>query len=203
MGLAVWMFLDVHGCGRGRGHEMRKDPVQDADRTHYYSQFWVDVVAGKPIGQGASAPAAAEEADIGDTDFEALLAEPPLPPMPAPPKVEKVEKVEKPKKSAEKKEPARSLSSLADLANIDLLMKNSAEMGDEAVPDIEAGAASPEPAPGVVTDFDVAQAGTEEPAMLVEDEDVFDEDEDADADDWGGGRKPKPKKAPRREKPRF
>jgi hypothetical protein len=174
---------------------IRKDPAQDTDRAHYYSTFWIEVAAGRPIGQ--STQATDEDLEPEETDFEALLSAPPMATPAAP----------KPKpKPVEKKEPARSLSSLADLANIADLMSQSAQMEDDTVPDIAAGAGEELPSE-VITDFDFGETPAEEeeePEVLAEAED-FGEDfeEDEEEEDWGGGRRTKPKKPPRREKPRF
>ena len=177
----------------------RKDTSQELDRPHYYSQFWVDVAAGKrSVADGGS------DAEPFEADDELPLALPEyetaVPARPAAkPKAAKPEK---------KPEPARpTITSLADLANIDLLMKNSAAMDGDEVPDLEAGAmddlapfgeSSAEETP-VVTDFDVepevaaAEAEDEEDEFAGED---FDEDEE---DEWGGTRRPgKAPKAPKR-----
>src|SRR5690348_5119995 len=111
---------------------VRQHPAADGDRPHYYSQYWINVALGKPTG------AAAESEEIGLISPTALLetleAEPELPP---PPPIARPEPVKPAKKAPEKKpEPAR-LSSLADLANIEELMKSSAAMDDDVVPDIE------------------------------------------------------------------
>src|SRR5205823_1172392 len=119
----------------------------------------------------------------------------------------------KPAKAPEKKpEPARSLSSLADLANIDMLMKNSAEMGEsDALADSDASGGAVIDAPAIVTDFDVDEIEAEpetEPASL-EGLQEFGYDEDEEEDDEWGGRKPgkparptKPTKPARQPRPR-
>jgi hypothetical protein len=180
----------------------RKDTSQEMDRPHYYSQFWVDVAAGKrsvaDVGSDAEPFEADDELPLALPEYETAVPARPA----AKPKAAKPEK---------KPEPARpTITSLADLANIDLLMKNSAEMDGDEVPDLEAGAIddlapfgepSTEETP-VVTDFEVkpedaaeAEAGAEEE----EDEfagDDFDEEEE---DEWGGTRRPgKAPKAPKR-----
>src|SRR5258707_3867209 len=180
----------------------RKDTSQELDRPHYYSQFWVDVATGKrSVADGGS------DAEPSDADDELPLALPeyetavPARPV-AKPKAAKPEK---------KPEPARpTITSLADLANIDLLMKNSAEMDGDEVPDLEDGAMddlapfgepSTEETP-VVTDFEVkpedaaeAEAGAEEE----EDEFASDDFDEEEEDEWGGTRRPgKAPKAPKR-----
>jgi hypothetical protein len=130
------------------------------------------------------------------------------PPAPARP-----EPVKPAKKAPEKKQEPARLSSLADLANIEELMKSSAAMTDDVVPDFAAGAdLSAEPS--IVTDFDLTEAAQEPVAEVENDEGIepfeeygdFDEDEEEE-DEWGGrrpgkgggGKKPtKPQKPPRR-----
>jgi hypothetical protein len=182
---------------------IRKDIALEADRPHYYSQFWVDVAAGKREIGGARIAApepdhelidyldnAPDDAASGaEVENEVAAARPARP--------------AKLKSDTKKAEPARSaLTSLADLANIDLMMRNSAKMADDTVPDIEsaaAGGASTDEA--IVTDFD--------PEALVEEEPVAEEEteyagEDFDEEDeWGEGDEPrrgsKPSKRQRRE----
>lgn len=177
--------------------------MQELDRPHYYSQFWLDVASGKrDLSAAHTIEADAElEPEFEDVEPDFLPVEPPKP-------------VAKPKpvKAEKKLEPARpTITSLADLANIDLLMKNSAEMAGDEVPDLETGAigdlgpfgreATGE-APGIVTDFDLGET-TAEPEVAAadeEDEEGFgDFDEDEEEDEWGDSRKPsKPSKQQRR-----
>src|SRR5712692_5902823 len=104
----------------------RKDTSQEMDRPHYYSQFWVDVAGGKRSVADVAGAAEPFEADdelpLALPEYEtAAPARPAAKPKPA-----------KPEK---KPEPARpTLTALADLANIELLMKNSAEMDSDEVP---------------------------------------------------------------------
>ncbi len=174
---------------------IRKDPAQDTDRAHYYSQFWIEVAAGRPIGQGNQETSDDEE--LEETDFDVLMG---ATPVSAPP----VETKPKPK-AVEKKDTARSLSSLADLASIADLMSQSAQMEDEAVPEIEAGATEE---PEDVTDFGYNEVPeTEVPGMLASEEeeplDEFEEEEEEEDDEWSGTRRPKPKKPPRRDRRGF
>jgi hypothetical protein len=185
---------------------IRKDPAQDFDRPHFYSQFWVDVASGK---RDVSEAHSADAELIGDGLEEEEVAPPPidLAPKPAPKKVAKPEK---------KPEPVRpTITSLADLANIDLLMKNSAEMAGDEVPDLEAGAMDDlapfgQPETGTepeVSDFDYEVEEPEAAAGEDEEEFDFDEDEDEEEDEWGSRRPGKPGKQqqkPRRERrPNF
>ncbi len=166
----------------------RVDNKPDSDRPHFYSQFWIDVALGKPSAPVAT-PIESEEDEEEDLAFVA--------PRP--------EARPKPSKPAEKKpDTGRStLTSLADLANIDMLMKNSAEMDDTEMPDITESirAGVPPSVPGL--DYDVetdAPADNEETATAAQDEDFFDfdEEEDEDDEDWGGSRRKKPGKQPKR-----
>jgi hypothetical protein len=178
----------------------RKDTAQEVDRPHYYSQFWIDIAQGKrDLSAVRSVESDAEIEDVEPTSF-ATEPEPVASPVPKP----------KAAKLPDKKvEPVRPvISSLADLANIDLLMKSSAEMDNDEVPDIEAGAiddlgpfgqAVTEAEPSIVTDFDVENIENE-PEEIFEDSlmesDDFDEDED---DEWGSTRKPSKPQKPRRQ----
>lgn len=157
----------------------------DLDRPHYYSQFWIDVAAGKRDVTAMSDTAVAPEADEDeDAEFEPVA------------KVAPVAPVKKPAKAPEKKPeaPRPTITSLADLANIDLLMKSSAEMDTEEVPDIETGPAS-DLAP-IETDIS-SDALDAEPEYLADEDEALEFDEDEEEDEWGG-----PRKGPRQQKPR-
>ena len=47
----------------------RKDSEKDAERPHYYSQFWLDVAAGRRI---IGAPKTNEEGDLEESDAPIL-----------------------------------------------------------------------------------------------------------------------------------
>jgi hypothetical protein len=177
---------------------VRKDPALDTDRAHYYSQFWIEVAAGRPIGHGSPAT---DEEDIEpeETDFASLLSAPPM-------AVPRVEPKPKPR-AAERKETGRSLSSLADLANIADLMSQSAQMEDESGPDIEAGVGEGAES-GMTTNFDLDELPVRAHADALDDEveedlDDFEEEDEEEDDDWGGSRRSKPKKPPRRDRRSF
>jgi len=169
----------------------RRDLAADLDRPHFYSQFWIDVASGKR--DVVAAPAAETEAEFEEAE------EPEFEPVA---KVAPPVAVRKPAKAPERKpEPVRpALTSLADLANIDLLMKSSAEMDGDEIPDIEAGPTS-DLAP-IVTDFDLDEVAAAPEAAASDDEfegAEFDEDEEEEGGDWGARRKPsKPTKTDRR-----
>jgi len=183
----------------------RKDTA-DLDRPHYYSQFWVDIAAGKRDVTAASATEMADLTDLVDLDAD-TLAEEELPPPPAP--VAKPAAKAKPAKPAP--EPPRS--TITSLADLDQLMKSSAEMDDDTVPDIESseigdlapfGQPAQEEEPAIVTDFDLDQAAEEPVAEAAGEDELedmdFDEEEE---DEWGSPRRgTKPQKPPRRREPR-
>lgn len=162
---------------------VRADNKQDSDQPHFYSQYWIDVASGKPSATMSSATSEIEEEeeDLDDLSF----AQPEI--------------VTKPKatKPAEKKPDAAhsTLTSFADLANIDLLMKNSAEMDDTMMPDITAGL----DAEDLDVGYDlVPEAEEPEEAVAQEEEFPFDEDEEEE-DEWGDSRRKKGGKPKRRE----
>ena len=171
---------------------VRADNKPDINGPHYYSQYWIDVAMGKPSAAAVAATPASLEADEEDEDeldFAPKAAEP----------------QSKASKPVEKK-PATSrstLTSLADLANIDMLMRNSAEMDDTVTPDITAGIGEhlPPSVPGLDYDVETDSAADEpETATASQDEDFSDYDEEEDEDeDWGASRRRKPGKTKRRE----
>lgn len=169
---------------------IRRDTTQDADKVHYYSSYWIEVALGREGAAGTTTTTgeAVEEAEFAGTAPAPVAAAPE--PKPA-------------KKATEKKqEQPRSLSSLADLANIDLLMRNSAEMDDETPVDLATGVAE-DIEPAIDANFEVAEAA--EDAADAE-EDFFDEFEDEEEDEWGNTRRGKPGKQqpkPRRERRGF
>lgn len=196
-----------HACACARWDQdetMTRKDTADLDRPHYYSQFWVDIAAGKRDVTATSA-AEADLTDLVDLDTD-MLAEEELPPPPPAPVVKPAAKA-KPAKPAP--EPPRS--TITSLADLDQLMKSSAEMDDDTVPDIEAseigdlapfGQPAQDEGPAIVTDFDLDQAAEEPVAEAAdEDEDMdFDEEEE---DEWGAPRRgSKPQKPPRKREPR-
>lgn len=165
----------------------RKDIATDLDRPHFYSQFWIDVAGGKRDVTLASEPAAeTEPEDVDEAEFEPVVQVAPT---------KKVAKVPEKKQEA----PRPTITSLADLANIDLLMKSSAEMDTDEVPDIATGPASDlEP---IATDFS-ADALDAEPELLADDDEGLDFDEEEEDEDWGGARRgPRQTKPRRRDRP--
>jgi hypothetical protein len=179
----------------------RKDTSQELDRPHFYSQFWIDVAQGKrDLAAVRSVESDSEVEDTEDEEF-AIQPEPIVTPGPKP----RVARV--PEKKVEPPRPV--ISSLADLANIDLLMKSSAEMDTDEVPDIEAGAmddlgpfgqATDTAEPSIITDFDLDEVESEPEAMAGEDLDEESEDfEEEEEDEWGAPRRTSKPQKPRRQ----
>jgi len=177
---------------------IKRDASQDGDRPHFYSQYWIDVALGKPT----STATVVTEPAVPDEDFD-LDDEAPTPHIVARP--EPAPKAAKPAKAADKKAEPAKLSSLADLANIDLLMKNSAELGDDVAPDLASGYEATESAPVFPVDAPLGDAAEAEPEMESLEEYEADElnyDEDEEDDEWGNRRNKKAKPAQRRERRR-
>jgi hypothetical protein len=168
----------------------RKDSEKDSERPHYYSQFWLDVAAGR---RTIGAPKTGEDADIMEPDldmdepieprrsnhadgigynrYEEMIAHPEVEPTP-----DEDELVDEPLDEVDANVESEEVDD-TDIPNI--LMDN-----------IEAEANS---------DADVElEAPVEESAPLEEeDDDFFDEDEEEDEDTVGwsagkGRKKPKP-----------
>lgn len=180
---------------------VRQNPAADGDRPHFFSQYWINVALGKPTDAEEAAPAA-----TATIEPELEIELPPTPIRPEP--------VKPAKKAPEKKQEPARITTLADLANIEELMKSSAAMTDDVVPDFEADTALTAEPP-ITANFDLnaeaAQPEAEEEEVIEPAED-FDEyefdEEDEEDDEWGGrrpgkggggGKKPsKPQKPPRR-----
>ena len=179
---------------------IRRDNSQDAERPRNYSSFWIEVAQGKDGGSSAGAALSDDILDLdvpedtGD-DLAALadlteLAAPPAPAKPA-----------KNKPADKKPESPRSLSSLADLANIDMLMKNSADLGDETEVDLASDEAEDLDVP-LTSDYDFEDTGEDEEveAESLEEFDEGDFDDEEEDDDWGG-RKTKQSKPQKQRRP--
>lgn len=173
---------------------IRRDMVIDPDRPHYYSQFWVDVASGKNPAPAIAdsdgdvdALAALSSTNLLDTDLDTDLdaveaSEVAEPVVPVAPTRSAPSKKTEPKKAEPKK--AESITSLADLAKIDMMMKNSAEMDSDTIPDIEGAVSAPDSA-DIITDFDLDKAEPEVEEPLDELEPEYGSDEYDEEDDWG------------------
>lgn len=191
---------------------IRKDSALDADRPHYYSQFWIDVASGKRDLDSYQTATITEHAhDARDEAFDELDMDELEEPIEAP--AAKPIKPAKPKVEPKRPEPQRpALTSLADLAKIDSLMKSSAEMDDDTVPDIESAAVgAPSSDEAIVTDFDpnaldLVPAPEEEEPVVAGDEEFGDVQYDEE-NEWGededeprrGSKPNKRRREPRRE----
>jgi hypothetical protein len=185
---------------------IRRDILLDPDRPRYYSQFWVDVASGKhTVVAGASAAGTDVEDAVdlaADLDLDeapeaiAAIAVPEViaapevieviePPMPVRPEPKKAEPKKTDSKKAEPKK-AEPITSLADLAKIDMMMKSSAEMDSDTIPDLTGAVAAPGTV-DIVTDFDLnaVEPEAEEPPDGVDAE--FAGDDYDEEDDWGEG----------------
>lgn len=186
---------------------IRRDNSQDAERPRNYSSFWIDVAQGKESGSSAGATLSDDilDLDVPEDTGDDLAALADLTEMAAPAAAAPA-KPAKPTKAADKKpEPPRSLSSLADLANIDMLMKNSADLGDEAEVDLASDEAQDLDVP-LTSDYDFDDAGEGEgdgeeiEAESLEEFDEGDFDDEEEDDDWGG-RKTKQSKPLKQRRP--
>ena len=166
---------------------IRRDSLLDPDRPRYYSQFWVDVASGKrTVAASASAVATPDVEDAAklvadpDLDDDEVL-EPPAP-VPLTPKKAEPKKTDTKKAEPKKAEP---ITSLADLAKIDMMMKSSAEMDSDTIPDLAGAVAAPNDV-DIVTNFDLNAVEPEVEAPLDEADAEFAAGEDYDEeDDWG------------------
>ncbi|BCL83339.1 hypothetical protein ccbrp13_58040 [Ktedonobacteria bacterium brp13] len=168
---------------RGEPHILlmaRKDSEKDSERPHYYSQFWLDVAAGRRV-IGAPKPEDGEvvEPEVAEpaASRRGYTAETTAPSAIVHPVVEPVEE------PAEYVEP--DTTAYSDLDNVDYSTE-SEEEGAFEIPDV---------------DLEVADEAEE--AESAEDEEFYEEEseEEEEEDDemnWGRGRK---KKSPRVTKP--
>lgn len=190
---------------------IRRDTTQDTDKGRYYSNFWIEVAMGKDGGQGTSATLSDDDIVMAEpaemTDLESL---PDLAEFPTPEPVQPAQpaKPAKSKSSEKKPETPRSLNSLADLASIDMMMKDSAELGDET--EVDLATDEPEDLEVPLTGDYNFEEGAEDNEVAAEGADDLDEFEDEDFEDdeeddgWGGGRKrPSKPQKPRRERRQY
>ena len=179
----------------------RKDSEKDTDRPHYYSQFWLDVAAGRTV---IGAPKTDEEAELAEVDLE--MPEPePTPLRKAGRSTASASDGYKPTRAHSVVEPAFAPDEFAEPEENEF--KQEDEVDDLELPNI---------------DLEETEEDTiiPQPDLILEDEEMEDEDEEGlfydeedeeeDEDSWGArGRKkpkpgrqvkaPKPTKKPRRE----
>jgi len=171
----------------------RKESEKDSERTHYYSQFWLDVAAGRKI---IGAPKANDEIDTYEQELEPAILRKPGRNSSAAISHDYEETIAHPEV-----EPEFDADEYAEPEFDDLDLEN--EVEDEEIPNIVVDEAE-------IPEMDFASSDElledEVPLEDVEVEDVeeedfledLDEDEDEDEDDlnWNAGRgkkKPKPR----------
>ena len=168
---------------------MTKKDEKDADRPHYYSQFWLDVAAGRRV---IGTPRTEE----GSDQTEAEMPEPVSAARRAAGHVASVDGYQE-TRSPGAAEPAYEEEYSEPEEEVEL----ASDLNDEDIPNIvvedfpEEDLISPEPA--VIDE----EEETEEPD---EDDEFFDEeDEDEDDDEWAarGRKKPKPGRQVKQPKP--
>ncbi len=180
----------------------RKDLEKETERPRYYSQFWLDVAAGRRVISAGKGAQEAEEADLSETENvpEASARAGKAPNGPATPSVVEAE----PANRRAPNQPLRlsGTESLADLAAAAGLID--IEDTGAVVPDLEEEDVIEELAPTPETDeADLASAPVpvEEPynyANLYEE--GGEEEEEEDQEGWSSSRRAKKHKKP--EKPR-
>lgn len=167
---------------------VRKDSEKDSDRPHYYSQFWLDIAAGRKTIGG---PRANDEADVIEPEldepvtlrrparsnssphYEAAIVHPDVEPM------------EEEEDEFEETTP-------------DELDMDEEELGEEDIPNIVVEEMEPEIAStgDDVIEEPATEPATEpaaEPAEEGEEEDYYDDEEEEEEDDWSGRGRKKPK----------
>ena len=175
----------------------RKDSEKDTDRPHYYSQYWLDVAAGRAV---INAPKVEEEAELVETDLEMLEPEP-TPLRKASRSAASVSDGYKSSRSHSVIEPAFVPDELAEPEENEL--DQDYEVDDLELPNLDLEETEEETlipqSDFVLEDEDAEEEDVEEEDAEEEDEeDLFydeeDEDEDEDEDSWGarGRKKPKP-----------
>src|SRR6266487_4724651 len=166
----------------------RKESEKESERTHYYSQFWLDVAAGRKI---IGAPKANDELDTYEQELEPAILRKPGRNSSAAISHDYEETIAHPEV-----EPEFDADEYAEPEFDDLDLEN--EVEDEEIPNIVVDEAE-------IPEMDFASSDElledEVPLEDVEEEDFLedlDEDEDEDEDDlnWNAGRgkkKPKPR----------
>ncbi len=160
----------------------RKDSEKDADRPHYFSQFWLDIAAGRrEIGGPRPEDAEADELDV---------------PEPAPAR-------KAGRTSAASLRETRA-SAIVEPAVEEEEFEQEDEVDEDELPNIVLDEVSePEEAEIIEEEKIVEEPVEEEP----EEEEFYDEEEEEDEEEWGRGRKKakpirqavKPAKKPKRE----
>jgi hypothetical protein len=157
----------------------RKDIEKDADRPHYYSQFWLDVAAGRTV---IGAPKVEEEAELAEAELE----------MPEPTPLRKAGRGTasatdgyKPTRAQAVVEPAFAPEEFAEPEENEF--EQAYEVGDLELPNIVVEE----------TEEETTIPPEKEEAEEEEEEELFydeEEEEEEEEDSWGarGRKKPKP-----------
>ena len=161
----------------------RKDSEKEADRPHYYSQFWLDVAAGRHV---IGAPKPGEESEIAEPEPEPI----------APRRMTRPGSANDHATSDGRREtPVHVVARPVALPDVE--PDEIDEPEDDEITENAPSADEVSPQDFDVTDDDLPDMELDEDAEDNEDEDEedFDEDEDEEEDeDWGarGRKKPKP-----------
>ncbi len=172
----------------------RKDNEKDTDRPHYYSQYWLDVAAGRVV---ISTPKAEEEAELAEADLEMLEPEP-TPLRKAGRSTASVSDGYKSTRAHNVIEPAFAPDEFAELKENEF--EPEYEVDDLELPNIDLEETEEEaimPQPDLILE-------DEEPEEEDEEELFYDEeDEEEDEDSWSarGRKKPKPGRQAKAPKP--
>lgn len=166
----------------------RKDSEKDTDRPHYYSQYWLDVAAGRVA---ISAPKVEEEAELPEVELE--MPEPePTPLRKAGRSTASVSDGHKSTRARTVVEPAFAPDEFAKPEE-ENEFEQEYEVGDLELPNIDLEETEEEmaiPQPDLIQEEEEPGEGEEEEEDLFYDE----EDEEEDEDSWmaRGRKKPKP-----------
>lgn len=181
----------------------RKDSEKDTDRPHYYSQYWLDVAAGRVA---ISAPKVEEEAELPEVELE--MPEPePTPLRRTGRGTTSVSDGHRATRAHAVVEPAFAPDELAEPEEKEF--EQEYELGDLELPNIDLAETEEEmaiPQPDLLLEEEEPEGEEEEEFFYEEEEEEEEEDEDS----WmARGRKkpkpgrqvktPKPSKKPKRE----
>jgi hypothetical protein len=179
----------------------RKDSEKDTDRPHYYSQFWLDVAAGRTV---ISAPKVEEEEELAEADLEMLEPEP-TPLRKAGRSTASVSDGYKSTRAHTVVEPAFAPDEFVEPEENEF--EQELEVNDLELPNIDLEETEEEtiiPQPDLILE----EAETEEGEEEEEEEELFydeeeEEEEEEEEDSWGarGRKKPKPGRQVKAPKP--
>jgi hypothetical protein len=173
----------------------RKDSEKDTDRPHYYSQFWLDLAAGRTV---IGAPKVEEEADLDEVDLE--MPEPePTPLRKAGRSTTSVSDGYKSTRAQTVVEPAFAPDEFAEPEENEF--EQAYEVDDLELPNIVVEETEEEtiiPQPDLIPEEEEAEEEEEEEPFYDEEE-----EEEEEEDSWGarGRKKPKPGRQVKAPKP--